>query len=89
MQVSAHGKAGFRRDGADDLWSFKTLQGARLLVHFPNRSTKSATSPVVMKIFSPLMTIPSPSGRNFVRMLAASDPACGSVIASAASAPPR
>jgi len=46
-----------------------------------NTRQKSATSPPVMKVFSPLMTHSSPSRRAVVRMLRASDPAPGSVIA--------
>ena len=42
---------------------------------------KSATSPPVMKVFSPLITHSSPSRTAVVRMLRASEPAPGSVIA--------
>jgi hypothetical protein len=46
-----------------------------------NTMQKSATSPKVMKVFSPLMTHSSPSRTADVRMLRASEPAPGSVIA--------
>jgi hypothetical protein len=42
---------------------------------------KSASFPLVMKVFSPLRIQSSPSGRAASLMLAASDPAPGSVIA--------
>ncbi len=42
---------------------------------------KSARSPPVMKVFSPLITHSSPSRTAAVRMLRASEPASGSVIA--------
>ena len=42
---------------------------------------KSASSPPVMKVFSPLTTHSSPSRRAVVRIARASDPAPGSVIA--------
>ena len=42
---------------------------------------KSAMSPPVMNVFSPLITHSSPSRTAVVRMLRASEPAPGSVIA--------
>ena len=46
-----------------------------------NTITKSAMSPKVMKVFSPLITHSSPSRTAEVRMLRASEPAPGSVMA--------
>ena len=46
-----------------------------------NTMQKSAMSPPVMKVFSPLITHSSPSRTAEVRMLRASEPAPGSVIA--------
>jgi hypothetical protein len=47
----------------------------------------SATSPLVMKILPPSTRIASPSGTKRVFMPVASDPAVGSVMASAPSPP--
>ncbi len=47
------------------------------------RATTVKTSqmgPLVMNVFVPLRTHPSPSRRPFVRMLAVSEPASGSVM---------
>ena len=55
--------------------------------HLPNSSMSSATSPLVMKILPPSTMIASPSGVKRVFMPVASDPAAGSVMASAPSAP--
>ena len=46
-----------------------------------NTMAKSASLPPVMNVFSPLITQSSPSRRALVRMLRASEPAPGSVIA--------
>ena len=49
---------------------------------------RSARSPEVTKIFSPLSTYSSPSSSAVVRIAAESEPASGSVIAIAAHLPP-
>ena len=49
---------------------------------------RSARSPEVTKIFSPLRTYSSPSSSAVVRIAAESEPASGSVIAIAAHLPP-
>ena len=61
--------------------------GSSISDHLPNTRYRSATSPLVMKVLPPLMTMSSPSGVKLVRMPVASEPAEGSVIASAASPP--
>jgi len=53
----------------------------------PKTRIRSATSPLVMNVLPPDTTILSPSGVKRVVMWVASEPALGSVIASAASAP--
>src|SRR5258706_547253 len=55
--------------------------------HFPNSRYRPAPSPLVMKVLLPLTTISPPSSRNEVRMPVASEPAPGSVMASAPKPP--
>ena len=52
-------------------------------------TTKSARTPLVMKVFEPLTTQPPSTGSALVRMPATSEPASGSVIPSAAMRSPR
>ncbi len=56
-------------------------------LHLPNTSSRSAASPLVMKILPPLTTMSSPCGSKRVFMPVASLPAEASVIASDTSAP--
>src|SRR6218665_2831865 len=55
--------------------------------HLPNSRYSPARSPLVMKLLPPLTRTSSPTGRNEVRMPVASEPASGSVMASAPRAP--
>ena len=55
--------------------------------HLPKTRMRSATSPLVMKVLPPLTTMSSPSGVKRVFMPVASEPASGSVMASAPSPP--
>ena len=58
-------------------------------VVFAAQTTQSARTPFVMNIFEPLRTQPSSVSRAVVRSPATSEPASGSVIASAAMLSPR
>ncbi len=72
----------FSKINAEIAW-----RGSSTSLHFPNSRIRSATSPLVINILPPETTILSPSGVNRVVICVASEPASGSVIANAASAP--
>jgi hypothetical protein len=63
------------------------LRSSATSAHLPKSRIRSATSPLVMKVLPPSTTTCSPSGVKRVFIPVASDPAEGSVMASAPSPP--
>ena len=76
-------RPGLERSTTNDLIAARPSFGSRLA----QTTTRSARSPAVTKIFSPLSTYSSPSRTAVVLIAAESEPASGSVIAIAAHLP--
>ena len=63
------------------------FRSSGMSAHLPKTRIRSATSPLVIKVLPPDTTTLSPAGTNRVVIRVVSEPASGSVIASAARAP--
>ena len=77
-------RPGLSRSTTNDLIAARPIERSSVA----QTTIRSARSPEVTKIFSPLSTYSSPSSSAVVRIEAESEPASGSVIAIAAHLPP-